>query len=221
MQITHEEAHKLIQFNVDEALDAQQKSTLFAHLKDCIECRAYAEGIQEIESILLPVMKRRWNISPIPLSIQAILARKTSRAQANIILATRTAAIGVVFLALMFSAWQFALSGGQVSSPLPVGSILPVPTPSAQSTSTKSMSPNNCGEVRYVVRESDTLESIAHRFLVSKEVIVVANRLKTEAIHPAMELIIPICGSTPVGTVTLFSTTYTPSISPVASTPSG
>src|SRR3970040_1561526 len=111
MQITHAEAHKLIQFNADRSLTMQEKITLSIHLKDCLECRTYAAEIKEVESILLSAMRRQWNLQSIPLLIDAISAKRNSRIQTNMILATRTAAIGVVFLAFIFSAWQFTLSG--------------------------------------------------------------------------------------------------------------
>jgi hypothetical protein len=221
MQITHEKAHKLIQFNSDEALSAQEKITLSAHLKDCTECRAYADDIREVESILLPVMKRQWDLQPIPLSIGAIRAKRNSKLQMNIILATRMAAIGVVFLAYIFSVWQFSVSGGGESKPLPA-SVLPVPTPSTQSTSTK-ITFQNCDLTLYIVQENDTLESIAYQFSVSQEEIKAINNMKTETVSMAMKLMIPICNFTPTGTVnpTVLATTYTPPISLTTSTPDG
>ncbi|RPJ26954.1 MAG: LysM peptidoglycan-binding domain-containing protein [Chloroflexi bacterium] len=221
MQITHEEAHKLIQFNSDEALSAREKIALSAHLKDCIECRAYADDIREVESILLPAMKRQWDLQPIPLSIGAIRAKRNSKLQMNIILATRMTAIGVVFLAFIFSVWQFSVSGGGESKPLSV-SVLPVPTPSTQSTSTK-ITFRNCDLTLYIVQENDTLESLADQFAVSQEEITAINNMKTETVSTAMKLMIPICNFTPTGTVnpTVLATTYTPPISLTTSTPDG
>ncbi len=221
MQITHAKAHKLIQFALDDALNFQERTTLSAHLEDCIECRAYADKIKEVESILLQVMKKQWNLRPIPLPIGTIRAKRNSKIQASIILATRTAAIGVVLLAFIFSIWQFTGSGGSTASSLSV-SVPPVPTPSTQSTSTKTMF-QNCAGMLYTIQENDTLESIAYRFSTSKEDLIAANNMKTETVNAGMEIIVPICKFTPTGNIhpTTLTTTYTPSISPITFTPDG
>lgn len=153
MQMTHAEARKLIQLNADEALNVQEKIVLSVHLKDCPACRAYAEQIKEVENILAPLLRRQWNLQPIPfpVAIAAIRVKRNLKARTNILLATRKAAIGVVVLAFVFSAWQFALSDKQGTSPLPVG-ILPVPTPSTQSTTTTSTS-QSCNKMLYTARK--------------------------------------------------------------------
>lgn len=211
MQITHEKAHKLIQFNADNALNSQEKLVLSAHLQDCIECRNYAKEITEVESVLLPVMKRQWNIQPIPLSIATIQRKRISKIQASAILATRIVAIGAVLLGFIFSVWQFTMSGGGESTPLPA-SVLPVPTPLTQSTSTKITLPN-CDGMLYIVQKNDTLESIAYQFATSREDLMAANNIQTEAIDTGMELLIPVCNFTPTGTIhpTILATTYAPS----------
>jgi LysM repeat protein len=221
MQMTHEEARKLIQLNADETLNAQGKLVLSTHLKDCLECRAYAEEIKEVESVLVPLMKRQWNLQSIPHPVAAIRVKRSLKTRTDILLTTRTAAVGVILLTFVFSAWQFALSGRQGSSSPPVG-ILPVPTPSTQSTSTTSTS-QSCEEMLYIVREGDTLESIAQQFAVSKEEIIAINRMKTETPHAGMELMLPVCNFTPTGTIhpTTLSTRYTPSTRPITSTPGG
>jgi hypothetical protein len=222
MQITHEEAHRLIQFNADEPLHADERMMLSRHLEACLECRVFAEGIKEVESLLLPVMKKRWDLPPLPLSIAAIRGERKTKTDTNIILATRIAAVSVVLLAFIFSVWQFTLSGGQGSSQMPVGA-LPVPTPSTQSTSTK-VTFQTCQEMLYVVQEHDTLESIADQFSTSKEEIMAANRMITETVNPNMELVVPIfCNFTPTGTInpTTHATAYTPSQGPTTSTPDG
>lgn len=222
MQITHEEARELIQFNADEALDLQKKAVLYAHLKDCIECRAYVEDIKEVESILLPVMKRQWNLQPVPLSIDALTSKRDSKIRTSILLATRTAIVGVIFAAFIFSIWQFTLSSRQTPGQFPVD-VLPVPTPSMQSTGTKSML-QNCEEILYIVQKKDTLESIADHFSTSKEEIMAINNMETETVVRTMELIIPKCDSTPTGTAegpATLTTTYTPSIDLTTFTPDG
>lgn len=224
MQITHEKAHKLIQYNADAELNPQEKAILSAHLKDCVECQVYAKEIKEVESILIPAMKRQWNLHPIPLSAYAIASKRNSKIQASILLATRTALIGFVFMAFVFSFWQFTLPSRPAFVQLPTN-VLPVPTPSTQSTQSVSTSFlfQSCEMIIYRVEENDTLESIADQFSITNEEIMAINHLKTETINNTMELMIPICDSTPTGTVNpaTLTTTYTPSIRQITSTPGG
>jgi len=221
MPITHEEARQLIQFNADEALISQKQAILSAHLQDCTECRTYAEDIREVESILLPLMKHHWDLRQVTLSINAITRHGISRIRTNILLSTRTAIIGMVFAAFALVIWQFTLSGQRTATPMPIN-VLPVPTPSTQSTSTTSMV-HNCDQILYKVREGDTLQRIASEFSVSKDEIMTANNMETEAIRGTMELIIPLCNFTPTVTqkTTTPTTTYTPVTIPLSSTPDG
>jgi LysM repeat protein len=221
MQITHEEAHKLVQFDADNALNSQERLTLSAHLSACLECRAYEGEIKALEEILLPIMKKQWNIRPVPLSISTILAKRSSKPSTSTILTTRTVAMSVVVLTFIFSIWQFTMSGERAATPLPI-SVPPVPTPSTQSTSTKIMF-QNCDGVLYTVQENDTLEGIAYQFSTSKEDLMAANNLLAETVTTGTELIVPLCNFTPTGTThpTILTTTYTPSIHPTTFTPDG
>jgi hypothetical protein len=221
MQIGHEEARKLIQFSLEQTLETHEKSKLQTHLDTCESCRAYAEDLAEVESVLIPLMERQWNFQPTPLSIRSISEKRISKLDNSMILATRTAMISIIFVAFIFSIWQFTQSGKQTSDKMPVG-VPPVPTPSMHSTSTKIVF-RNCEEITYQVRENDTLEKIAHQFSVSKQEIMSINNLKTETLNPVMELLIPSCHSTPTGTMnpTIFTRTYTPSMDTIASTPGG
>jgi LysM domain-containing protein len=222
MPITHEEAHKLIQFSMDRVLEPQEKNILQVHLNDCVECRTFADEIKELEKLLLPVMIKQWAAQPVPLLIASIAnkRKRNSQIQTSLILATRTAMISIVFAAFVFSAWQFTHSNSQTFNPRAV-SVLPIPTPSGQSTSTK-ISFQNCEEAIYKVQENDTLESIASQFSVAKDKIVAINKLGRRAIHPKMELLIPICTSTPTGTLNPSTlTTFTPLMGPTTSTPGG
>jgi len=223
MQITHEEAHELIQFGMDQTLKPQEKNSLQTHLNDCIECRSFAKEIHELETLLLPAMRRHWNLQPAPLSMEAVTSKRKKQLAPSLILVTRTVIISIVFAAFVFTAWQFTVSNSRASTPMPV-SVLPIPTPSGQSTSTK-ISLQNCEETTYQVQENDTLESLAAQFSVSTDKIMAINNLGTETINAKMELLIPICNSTPTGTVhpSTLTTTFTPLTGPTASasTPGG
>jgi hypothetical protein len=223
MQLTHEQAHKLIQRNTDKDLSSHEATALFAHLRDCTDCQTYADEIKEVELLLFPLLKKQWNRQPIPLTLTA-LAKKSQRTQVSLLLTTRKAAIGVAIVTLFFSIWQFVSSGPSTSNPLPL--IVPaMPTPSVQTTqSTTALAAfENCELVLYPVQGDDTLARIADQFSVSKEDIMAINSLQTESIDPSMELAIPVCNFTPTGTVrpATFTTTYTPVTRPTTSTPDG
>lgn len=220
MQLTHEDAHRLIQLNMDKALKPQELSLLSDHLQTCAACQTYAHDMQEVEQVLFPVLKRQWDRHPLPLSISALMERGSASPPRNI-LATRTAALGLVVLAFFFSAWQFVLSGSSPSGSLPL--IVPlVPTPSTVSTLTMT-TPDDCPTMSYSVRENDTLADIAHQFSVSEEEILEVNSLEAVTLSPSMELLIPVCNWTPTGTVhpVTFTTTYTPVREPFTTTPDG
>jgi hypothetical protein len=221
MQITHAEAHRLIQFSMDEALKPQEKNSLQVHLNECIECRAFVEELKGVENLLMPVMSRHWAVQPAPLLIEALTKKGKLPIQTSIILATRTAIISIVFAVFVFSAWQYSHSGSQPANPVPMGG-LPIPTPSGQSTSTK-ISFQDCEETIYQVQENDTLESIASKFAVAKNKIKAVNHLSTESIHAKMDLLIPSCSSTPTGTIhpSTLTITFTPLLGPTTSTPGG
>src|SRR5919201_1318550 len=114
MQLTHEQAHRLIQLNLDEALNADEAATLASHLSGCMDCQSYANEMSEVERLLPSMMKSHWRLQPIPLSISSLIERST-KSQASSFLTIRTAAISLVFVALFFSAWQFVISAPSVT----------------------------------------------------------------------------------------------------------
>ena len=224
MQITHDQARKLIQFSLDGILQAAEKATLSAHLQNCTDCRDYANELNEIETIVLPVMKKQWSARHIPLSIPLLAQSQSPRLNASNFLTIRSAAISLFLFALFFSAWQFVFSGPSMSGTVPL--VIPsAPTPSsqtAQSTNTE-ITLDNCEMMVYRVQANDTLAVIANRFLVSEDEIMETNQLKTGAVSVSMELMIPLCNFTPTGTIhpATFTTTYTPIMHPTTSTPAG
>lgn len=223
MSITHEEAHELIQLQMEDLLDSREYAKLSAHLRDCSECKAYANEMNEVTNLLLPIMKRQWSIQPVPLSI-ASLVRRREKTRTSAFLTMRTIAASVMLVALFFSAWQFVSSGPAASS-RPSLQAPPVPTPSrqnAQSTST-IIQVQDCQMVLYPVQKTDTLLSIARQFSVPKDTIIQLNRLETEIVSPSMELLIPICHLTPTSTFgpATFTTTFTPLIDFTTSPPGG
>ena len=222
MSITHKEAQHLIQRNMEDQLEAQEFATLTAHLRVCRECRAYASGIKEVADLLAPVMKRQWSFQAAPLSIPALLGRR-ERINSRTVLTMRTAAIGLMFVAFFFSAWQFMASGAPVSSQIPMG-IDPVPTPSLPNIQSATETTSAmCKLLLYPVQRADTLASIAEQFSTSEDEIIQLNGLKTDAVSPPMELMVPLCNFTPTGTFypVTFTTTYTPLLNATTTSPDG
>lgn len=206
---------------MDQSLGPLEKTSLQLHLADCPECREFSEEIKTVEEIVVPVMKRHWTLQPAPLSMAGLLENKASSWAPSYFLTTRKAFISLLFAIVLFSAWQFAQARPESTGSLPAG-VLPVPTPSGQSTSTRS-TVSNCQEILYQVQAGDTLESLADRFSVSKAQILRINRLQTQIITSDMKLFIPVCGSTPTGTLhpSTITITYTPFFSATTSTPGG
>lgn len=218
MLISHGEAHKLIQLNTDALLDLARQRILNLHLEDCAECRGYAEGIKETETLLQHVMKRQWNVQPLPLSTQSVLKQTNQKQNKSFVLATRLVASGVVFVVFVFSIWQWTISNGSPSqSPL---SVAPIPTPSTQLTSTKI---EECKNMRYIVQKNDTLDSIASQFSLPKEIIMITNNMKTDQLYVNMEIILPLCNFTPTSTVRppTSTVTHTPQSEGTSYTPEG
>jgi len=221
MQITHEEAHRLIQCSMDKALEPQQRKTLQTHLTDCLECRGFADELSELRNLLLPTMRNHWNLRPTPLSMEALKKKRRLQLQASNLLVTRTALISLFFVAFIFSTWQFSHSGRQMGTPIPLN-VLPLATPSGESTSTL-LNVENCVEMKYQVQQSDTLESIATQFSVPKDQIMALNNLRTEIIDSNVELRIPVCEPTSTSTAapSTQTTTFTPIIGSTTSVPGG
>lgn len=219
MQITHEEARRLIQFDTDNALGPFEKNKLLAHLEACAECQAYARSIAGIGSLLRPLFQRNWNKQPIPLSAAALTGKRNQSGSERAFLATRIAIIGIICMGFVFSVWQFTVSG-PATPDLSLAVAPPVPTPSIQFIHMTSTS-DHCLGIAYVVKEDDTVESLAHLFSISQEDILDANNLRAETLRPGKEILIPGCASTPTGTVNALTTTYTPSSRPTTATPGG
>lgn len=218
MQITHEEARTWIHLNSDAGLNTSQKQVLNSHLSTCVECRNYAQGIHRMESTLRPLLQRQWNQQSIPLSVGNLVSRGSARTSESMILATRIAAIGVMFIAFLFTTLQFTMSGSRGSSPVLANvPSMPIPSTSTQLISTQA----GCGNVSYVVGKNDTLASIAYQYSISVDEIIQTNALTSNTMITGQTLVIPACTSTPTSTLDAQSTTLTPVLGRITSTPGG
>jgi hypothetical protein len=217
MPITHEEARRLIHLRADEALKSMDDNPLQAHLRSCVECQNYAASIHDLESTLQPLLQRRWNQIPLPLSTENVVSRNHIRLTQSLFFATRIVALGVICIAFLFNIWQFAGSGKRDANP-PSAEIPLIPTPSMHSTTTKVME-KMCASVLYEVRQNDTLDSIAIHFSVSRDEILQANHLAKATLATGMKLSIPVCSPTPSRTPDTIITTYTPLLGSSTITP--
>lgn len=217
MQITHAEVHRLIQFDLDRVLDPERQKLLFAHLEECDECRSYVIEMRAVENRLRHVMNKQWNHqSPLPLSIDTIKAQSNRPGTAHNPFQLRTALISMVLVAFSFIIWQITATSFDSYGQIP-STILPVPTPSTLTTA--SLASQTCEWTVHKVEESDTLDSIAIQYSLSKQDIMNFNSMDSELITESMEIKIPQCHVTPTMTAHLPTTTLTPNLEQIIDTP--
>lgn len=219
MDITHEAARRLIQFSLDDSITTDKRTILADHLATCEACQTYSREVREVESVLRTAMRRRWLVNPLPLSLNTIRGQTIQKTLKSTILATRLVILSMFFAVLAFSIWQLGTPNQQENAIAPVA-ILPNPTPSLQATNTKDNS-QVCQNIVYEVQPEDTLENLARRFAMDEESILEANNLEADAVRAGVELIVPICNSTPTITARppTFTTTLAPLIQLTAYTP--
>ncbi len=216
MQITHEEAHQLIQLNTDHALPSAKKEMLDSHLKHCSECSSYQQEIAAVGNTLQLTMQKHWNIQPRHLDVQVIKAKSKSINPLNNIVPARGALVAMMVMVFVFASWQLVARTGK--SGMLVTNLAPIPTPSLLLTGTSS-NLNNCQKSRYEVQRGDTLESLAQQFSVSGETLVELNNLQAQNIRPGMKLVVLICDPTPTRTSGTPTSTTTPIMDPISYTP--
>ena len=217
MQISHADAHKLIQYNLDRALNSEKQKTLFTHLQECDECRAYADRMLNIEKMLHQVMNKQWRHHPLPLSLDSIRPHNGFQKNLHSLFGLRTALISVVLVAFSFLIWQLRTTVNNSPGSIAL-SLAPIPTPSTQ-LSTASLESSKCEWSLYEVDRLDTLDSIALKYSVSKEQIMSFNNMNSEIIYESMELKIPQCAVTPTVTAQMPTTTLTPILEFTVDTP--
>ena len=218
MQITHAEAHTLIQYDLDRTLDPEKQTSLFAHLESCASCRGYADTLRNVDDQLRHIMNNQWSQSPLPLSIDLLKTQLNLPRGTQNLFQLRTALVSMFLVAFSFFIWQLTSPSSHPSVQSP-STIFPVPTPSTQ-LSTVSMEPTKCEwMLLYQVKATDTLETIASKYSVSKQEIMEFNGMGSEIINETMELKIPQCNATPTVTAQLPTTTLTPKLELFIDTP--
>lgn len=217
MQITHAEAHRLIQFDLDRVLDPEKQKFLFAHLEECDDCRGYANEMRAVENRLRHMMNKQWNHhTPLPLSIDSIKTHCKLPGGAQNLFQLRTALVSMVLVAFSFIIWQITATSFDSSGQIP-STILPVPTPSTLTTT--SLASLTCEWTLHKVEASDTLDTIAIQYSVSKQDIMIYNDMNSEFVYESLELKIPQCNVTPTMTAHLPTTTLTPNLELIIDTP--
>lgn len=215
-KITHEKAHTLIQAVVDQLLlRTEEKTALDAHLDECIDCKEYANELTMLETNLQRALHASWDEQQPNMNLQAILHPSPGKQLLNSFFnQTSFMAKATIVTALLLGYFvitnllgiQSPISGDKTATILPTpneaASIYATsPTPSAQLSSTRST--QTCKTVTYLVREDDTLASIAFQHGISQESILVQNHLVSDTVFTGMELSIPLCNSTPSHTATI------------------
>lgn len=218
MEITHKEARRLIHQKLDNSKDpVDEHENLRDHLEACTECRNYFRSVNETESVLRQVMRKQWDVHPLPLQMDMIFAKGKTKNKFNELLTTRMALVSVALLMFAFLAWQAVTTGDTtLQQGLPALSLLP--TPSTQYTATNTRR-NDCQVIKYTIQAGDTLEDIARQFSVSKESILLANDLTGQSLDSIRELVIPLCEMTPIRTIYPPTFTITPVFEIITTTP--
>ena len=218
MQITHQEARRLIQWRADQPLDFGEREMLNTHLRSCVVCAEYANEIQDTETTLRRTLGKHWDVKPLPLKLVDIKEKIIPNHKPSDFLATRSALVGMAVLFFFFAYWQFSSTHNGFRNPVHLG-VPAIPTPSLPLTSTQNNF-DNCQMRQYDVQPNDTVESLARRFLIAKEAIRDLNNLQADVDMLPNLLIIPVCELTPTGTThPPTSTTNTPSLEFITYTP--
>lgn len=212
--ISHIQARALLDLAADLSLPPNERDSLDGHLSACDECRRYAGELAEVEGVLRQSLASNLMAPKVQLSVGEILrqTRPYGALQPALRFASRFAAAPIlilVVLAVTLTLGLPRLTGGTDSARTLTATALLVPTPSARITSTLLTRPE-CETIPYQVQGGDSLEGIAQKFSISKEILMAYNNLTAEAL-PA-QLNIPLCYATPlVGSQTPTSTvTITP-----------
>ncbi len=221
--ISHKLARRLLQMAADQGLQADQSEILTAHISNCAECSAYAEKLGELQNLLRSTMRRQWMISPRPLSINQITnflsAAKTK--QRSLKIYSRFAAISMaiaVFVAMLIAIDLWRIESSFVETPSTAALL--IPTPSADLTATYVF--QNCQLMLYKVQINDTLDGIAQKFSLPKDMLITYNNLTSDKVSPHDQLKIPICESTPLTaskTPVITTTAFTPRVEITLHTP--
>ena len=225
-EITHQEARSLLNAAADQFLRSEDKLKMDGHISSCKECNEYAGHLTALEISLRRVLHSSWDHhKPVNLDAQTIINPTPSKLIWSSLFGP-TSALGKTAIIVVLLLGYFVItnifriqnpaSSNETLTMLPtpnefLSTYAQSPTPTAQHSSTKSIS-QTCETFIYHVQKSDTLEKIAFQFGISQELIQEYNNLNPNTIFTGMELAIPLCSSTPSRTATnpINTITFTP-----------
>jgi hypothetical protein len=204
MQISHAEAHRLIQQSFEDSLPREEENALTVHLQACPECSSYRDELKDLEYILRSTMNKHWGLTS-TLNVDAVAGKVNSQGRLGI----QLAAISLTIMLVVVGAWRLINSNIAPANMTPP-QVSPIPTPSTQMTSTRTLD-SNCEEIAYTVREGDTLAGIAAMFSTPVETILNWNNLQSDLLEAGSEITIPVC-FTPSATAhpATFTVTFSP-----------
>lgn len=208
MQISHQEARTLIQYSLERSLSKGEKGLLDVHLEYCMECNTFVNEMIKVEISLKTLANQYASIKHIPLDINAF----TRKPYSKIIWFPQLVSVSIIFMIFMIGAWQFSQTDRSPVVTTPRNGA-PIPTPSITLTNTNALL-QNCQYVNYIIKEGDTLESIANQFNVAQELIQNENSLLSTNLKAGTELVIPFCNITPSLTINPSTFTITTAYSP-------
>ena len=229
-EITHQEAHVLLQAATDQVIEPDENNALNEHLAQCRACTVYAKNLADLETNLRRTMHANWDNQQPKLEMQAILNPHPVKLLWNSFVSQThmmekvgvviVLLLGYVFIANLVGI-QSPITKDKTPTPLPTPTGQPVvfsnsPTPSVNSSLTKAVSSACETTIMYLVQENDTLDSIAYHHGTTKEVILGYNNLSSSTVFTGMELIIPLCDSTPSQIATIPKNTL--SLTPLGGT---
>ena len=230
MELTHQEARTLLQAATDQIIKPEKISALDAHLLQCKACTEYANELVNLERNLRNAMHSNWDSQQPVIDIQAIIKPNLVRILWNSLVSQSHAMekisvvivllLGYIFIANIVGI-QSPITGDKTPTPLPTPNGQTVvffisPTPFASSSLTKLVSPACETTTMYLVQENDTLSSIAYQHGTTEEAILAYNNLNSGIVFTGMDLIIPMCDSTPSHTSTIPKNTL--SLTPLGGT---
>jgi LysM repeat protein len=217
MQISHLEARTLIQYSLDRSLNKEEKKVLEIHLETCNECITFANQVVRVEASLKSLATQYTSVQYTSLDINTFTKQKNDR----MVWLPQFATVSIIFLLFLFGAWQFSRADLPPLVNLPLQGA-PIPTPSVTLTNTNTFL-KDCQNVNYIVKEGDTLKSIANQFNVSQEHIQIENGISSIHLKVGTELVFLVCNTTPSLTTNppthITTTTFSPTTSLTAYTP--
>lgn len=206
-ELAHQKFHTLLQVAADQALRPEEQIMLDRHLSECVECRKYAQGLDQLQDSLRRLMQQQWNVRSTPLRVEAIKARSHRTITHNHFAAAFSKFAFIPMLALtIFMVLTIKTTNPQKSSPSVALSGTPsmallIPKPPASITAVK-LRTQTCKQVTYSAQENETLSSIAIKFSVPEESIAAYNGISGDRLNAPLTLIIPICEHTPLESTT-------------------